>query len=181
MRKFKPSKGQVVAGGLAVLIAAAGVTGATVTAQSTIADNKYTVQGAPTPAPVITATGAPFDVTAIKGTSQPDVVGTWTVENTGNQAATVMVKLDNSKLPVNNAGLGAANLTVRDDPASGSSTVYLRQGLGASTPSTQNTFVLEAGEKKTVQYVVPRLLGSASSAPLGTHVVDLQFDYVPAP
>ncbi|MEO3939551.1 hypothetical protein V3C41_00540 [Paenarthrobacter nicotinovorans] len=172
MRKFKPSKGQVVAGGLAVLIAAAGVTGATVTAQSTIADNKYTVQDANTPAPVITATGAPFDVTVVKGIAAVQQGGIWTVKNTGNKAATVKAILDNSKF-VGNPGVPSTVVTVNNG------NVMLQQAMNEAHPETQTTFNLDPGEEKRLRWSVAGGTPGPDVA-VGTYSMDLKFDYVPA-
>ncbi|MEO3939549.1 hypothetical protein V3C41_00530 [Paenarthrobacter nicotinovorans] len=180
MRKFKPSKGQVVAGGLAVLIAAAGVTGATVTAQSTIADNKYTVQDAPAAVgPVVTATGAPFDITVTKGQINEASTGTWKVKNTGDKAATVKAILDNSKF-VDQPGAPGSTVTIRSKAMNGNGVPdqYLSHKMNKATPEWANTFVLQPGQEKEIEYFIADY---GTLAATGTYSMDLKFDYVPAP
>ncbi|MBW1639345.1 hypothetical protein G3H63_09725 [Microbacterium resistens] len=175
---------------LSVLTVTGGAIGATVTAQSTIANNQITITKKQTPA-TVTASGTPINIKFEEGTAianagygGPGGNTVITLTNTGTTDATVRVqKLENVKIP---GGTGNAVFIVGGDgvgPGQGSDKKeYFTQRVSGNSSDWDTIFannpitVPGGGTKKLVAYV------SFSQGTAGftayDKTFDIKFDYV---
>ncbi|UGS25644.1 hypothetical protein K8F61_13310 [Microbacterium resistens] len=177
---------------LSVLTVTGGAIGATVTAQSTIANNQITITKKQTPA-TVTASGTPITIKFEEGTSiansgygGPGGNTVITLTNTGTTDATVRVKkLDNVKIP---GGSDMANFVVGGDgngPGQGSDKKeYFTQRISGNSADWDKVFFDEpitvpgGGSKKLVAYINFGSQAGTANFTAYEKTFDIKFDYV---
>lgn len=183
---LKNKKRYIAIAALAGLVATGGVIGATVTSESTIANNQVTIAEEPATDAVVSASGTPLALSFTEGADVgkgPLGLTTFTLTNTGETDATVKV------------------LEVADIPripiipgATGNPIAYLRVAYqGGSADATKLLFSQKISSGTPTAYSLPITVPAGGSVELDAYVqfsngttqfgaydatFDLQFDYV---
>ncbi|MDA4891384.1 hypothetical protein PFZ55_31340 [Streptomyces sp. MS2A] len=191
-RPLQGKKRYIAIATLASLVATGGLVGATVTAQSTIANNQITVAKAPTAA-AVTASGAPVDVSFEEGEDITGVLGitqtgwstaqaTITLTNTGDTNAAVKVaKIPDLVLP--HSPFASANTSLSLMVTHSGSTVFAQSiaGRDLGNVAVNDAVKVPAGgsvELKVAFYFFSGAPGESTKFDVATSkTFDLAFDY----
>lgn len=169
---WKLPKRYVAIGALATLVAASGVTGALITHESTIANNKIEVTKGQ---PAIAVAGDPILLEVEQGESLRRE-GTMTLRNSTTNPATVEPTL---LLPGGKPSAdGSFRVKLFDGSGTAASQLFFSQGFAANFPVVTKKLTVAAGETRTVTWEVTNdeNIGPVASK-TGEYTFDLPFKF----